>query len=72
VLSKVLELLMLPVIVRFADEHAYDIVPARAQNQYPDFSLISRNNDKICYALDIKTTYRTGQSKETPQQAAEH
>jgi hypothetical protein len=33
VLSKVLELLLLPVIVRFADENGYEIVLARAQNQ---------------------------------------
>lgn len=60
VLSKVLELLIFPVIVRFADEHGYRIVLARAQNQYPDISLVSISDDSICYAVDIKTTYRTG------------
>lgn len=59
VLSKVLELLMFPVIARFADEHGYRIMLARAQNQYPDISLISITDENICYALDIKTTYRT-------------
>lgn len=58
VLSKVMELLMFPVIIDFAHQHRYEIVLARQQNQYPDISLISP--DGIYYALDIKTTYRTG------------
>jgi hypothetical protein len=58
VLSKVLELLMFPVLVRFAEEHGYEIVLAQAQNQYPDLSLISRTDENLCFALDIKTTYR--------------
>lgn len=58
VLSKVLELLMFPVITKFAEEHHYELVLARQQNQYPDVSLIS--SDGVYYALDIKTTYRTG------------
>lgn len=58
VLSKVLELLMFPVILRFAEEHGYQVVPAKAQNQYPDLSLISSETDEV-FAVDIKTTYRT-------------
>lgn len=60
VLSKVLELLLFPVIVRFAEEHGYQVILAQAQNQYPDISLISQNDADECYAIDIKTTYRTG------------
>lgn len=59
VLSKVLELVILPVVYRFAQENRYQLVPARAQNHYPDFTLISSDNEY--YALDIKTTYRKGQ-----------
>lgn len=58
VLSKVLELLMFPVLVRFAKEQDYRIVLARAQNHYPDLSLIS-SDDSLCIAIDIKSTYRT-------------
>lgn len=36
VLSKVLELLMFPVLVSFAEEQGYHLVLAQAQNQYPD------------------------------------
>lgn len=59
VLSKVLELLMFPVLVQFANEQGFDIVLAKAQNQYPDISLVSKSDDRVCYAIDIKTTYRT-------------
>lgn len=58
VLSKVLELLLFPVLMRFADEHGYDIVLAQAQNQYPDLTLISKTIKNQCFAVDIKTTYR--------------
>lgn len=63
VLSKVMELVMFPVIQRFAQENKYRLVLARAQNQYPDISLISEIDDSY-YALDIKTTYRTGIDKQ--------
>lgn len=62
VLSKVLELLLLPVITQFAHEHDYRLVLARQQNQYPDISLIAASG--TCYALDIKTTYRKGIDRE--------
>lgn len=58
VLSKVLELLIFPVIEKFAEDNKYTMVLARQQNQYPDISLIT--NDETYYALDVKTTYRTG------------
>jgi len=64
VLSKVLELLMFPIIARFADEQGYDLILAKAQNHYPDISLISKTDETLCYALDIKSTYRTGVDKE--------
>ena len=64
VLSKVLELLMFPVIMRFAEEQGYRIVLAKAQNQYPDISLISRSDESQCFAVDIKTTYRTREDKD--------
>ena len=63
VLSKVLELLMFPVIARFAEEQGFDLVLAPAQNQYPDISLVDRASPDICYALDIKTTYRKSEDK---------
>jgi len=58
VLSKILELLMFPVLAEFAAVHSYKIVLARQQNQYPDLSLVAPDGAK--YAVDIKSTYRTG------------
>lgn len=58
VLSKVLELLMFPVLVEFAQEYGCDIVLARQQNQYPDISWVV--SDETTYAMDIKSTYRKG------------
>lgn len=64
VLSKVLELLMFPVLQRFAEQNEYDVRLASAQNQYPDVTLISRYDPAQCYALDIKTTFRTHADKQ--------
>jgi hypothetical protein len=63
VLSKVLELLMFPVIVRFAESHGYEVILAKVQNQYPDVTLISKSDPNLMFALDIKTTYRTSTDK---------
>jgi Restriction endonuclease EcoRV len=57
VLSKVLELLMFPVLMDFAKEYGYEIQLARQQNHYPDLSFIAGDGTKI--AVDIKSTYRT-------------
>lgn len=63
VLSKVLELLMFPVLVRFAKDNDYRIILARAQNHYPDISLVSSDGAQ-CYAIDIKSTYRTSSDRQ--------
>lgn len=63
VLSKVLELLLFPVIARFAEKNDYEVVLAPAQNQYPDISLIRSTDPNECFAVDIKTTYRTANDK---------
>jgi len=62
VLSKVLELLMLPLLVKFAQEHGYEMMLARQQNQYPDISWIAPNGTK--YAMDIKNLREYKQSKQ--------
>jgi hypothetical protein len=44
VLSKVLEMLMFPVILQFAQDYGYELIPAAAQNHYPDFTLIAKQD----------------------------
>jgi hypothetical protein len=55
VISKIIELLLFPVIANFAKEQNYKIIPSKHQNHYPDITFISKDNEKI--AVDIKTTY---------------
>src|SRR3954470_15510226 len=52
VLSKVLELLMFPVIDKFAKEQGYELILATAQNQYPDITLVSKHTG-LYYAVDV-------------------
>ena len=63
VLSKVLELLMFPVITKFAQEHNYRVELAQAQNHYPDITLVSPANEY--YAIDIKSTFRKGRDRKS-------
>ncbi len=55
VISKALELMLLPAITFFWQERGYEVVLADYQNFYPDISLV---RDKERYALDLKSTYR--------------
>lgn len=56
VISKVMELLLLPQLVHFAERYGYKLVLSPEQNYYPDLTFIDENDYK--FALDIKTTYR--------------
>jgi len=61
VVSKIVELMLFPVISRFAVEYNYKMVLSEFQNHYPDISLISPDNTKM--ALDLKSTYRTDDTR---------
>jgi len=56
VVSKIIELMLFPVISQFASEHGYGIVLSEHQNHYPDITFIVPDETKI--ALDLKSTYR--------------
>jgi hypothetical protein len=56
VVSKIIELMLFPVISRFAAEYNYKMVLSEYQNHYPDISFIAPDEMKI--ALDLKSTYR--------------
>ena len=55
VISKALELMLLPPITRFWEDRGYQVTLARYQNFYPDLSLVI---GQARYAIDLKTTYR--------------
>jgi hypothetical protein len=62
VVSKIIELMIFPAIVKFARENAYEMVLASHQNHYPDISFVSKKTkEKI--ALDLKSTYRINSEK---------
>jgi len=56
VISKALELMLLPPMTQFWTSHGYEVIPAQYQNSYPDLSLVSPQGHR--FALDLKTCYR--------------
>lgn len=62
VVSKIIELMIFPVILKFARENDYEMILASHQNHYPDISFVSKKTkEKI--ALDLKSTYRINSEK---------
>ena len=57
VVSKIIELMLLPVLSRFAREHRFRMLLSQYQNHYPDITLITA--DDVKFAIDLKSTYRT-------------
>ncbi|GAB1451259.1 hypothetical protein MASR2M47_13150 [Draconibacterium sp.] len=58
IVSKILEIHIFPEILRFAEKVGYKIVLAQHQNWYPDLTFVHKENDKVKFALDMKTTFR--------------
>jgi hypothetical protein len=59
VISKVLELLLIPKLAEVSEKLGYRLELAPEQNFYPDMTFISTATGDM-YAVDIKSTYRTG------------
>lgn len=64
IVSKVLELHLFPHFLAFAERTGYIIELATYQNWYPDMTFISKENPKIKFAVDLKTTYRDEKNPE--------
>jgi hypothetical protein len=62
VISKVLELFLIPQLVAFGEINGYWAVLANKQNFYPDVSFISKSTSEM-YAVDIKSSYRLDETK---------
>ncbi len=58
IVSKILEIHIFPEILRFAEKAGYKIILAEHQNWYPDLTFVHKQNYKIKFALDLKTTFR--------------
>ena len=57
IVSKVLELLLFPMFVEFAERHDCKLELSPHQNFYPDLTFIHRGTS-VKFAVDIKSTYR--------------
>jgi hypothetical protein len=62
VVSKVLELLLYPAFVRFAEKYNLELHLAPQQNFYPDLTFISHDTGAK-FAVDIKSTYRLSEHR---------
>jgi len=58
IISKILEIHIFPKLIEFSKKYGYKIVLADHQNYYPDISFVKNDDDKIRFAVDLKTTYR--------------
>ena len=58
IVSKLLELHLFPHFLSFAEKNGYDLELATHQNWYPDLTFVSKDDPKIKFAVDLKTTYR--------------
>lgn len=56
VISKIIELMLFPVIVEFANTFHYQFILTEHQNHYPDITFIAADGSK--FAIDFKSTYR--------------
>lgn len=61
VISKIIELMLFPIISEFASKHNYRMELGEHQNHYPDISFIAPDNTRI--AIDLKSTYRKNDRK---------
>jgi hypothetical protein len=62
VLSTIFEAFARPLVYEIAEAHDLEVWEARAQNSYPDFTLMSDRDDQAKIAVDVKTTYRDSPS----------
>lgn len=61
VVSKIIELMIFPKFLEFAQKNSLKLQLSPHQNYYPDITFIDREGKK--YAVDLKSTYRTTSTK---------
>jgi len=59
IVSKVIEIHLSPKFLEFANRNGYKMIFADKQNWYPDITFISQKDNRIKFAVDLKTTYIT-------------
>lgn len=58
IISKILEIHIFPQLLQFAEANGYKIIFAEKQNWYPDITFVHNKDERVKFALDIKTTFR--------------
>ncbi len=61
VISKLIELMLIPIIVQLAQELDYRFILSEHQNHYPDISFVTPRGVRV--ALDLKSTYRINERR---------
>ena len=59
VLSTAFELIVRPIIYDIANSYKLEVYEPQQQNYYPDFTLMTSEDDDKKIAIDVKTTYRS-------------
>ncbi len=62
-IGRIFEIISAPIIEEIAKEHDLVVQIPEKQNTYPDFTLMRSTDDKEKIAIDIKTTYKEGNSQ---------
>jgi len=62
VISKILELMLLPIILNVAKKNNLTVQLAKHQNHYPDVTFINNSTNSM-FSLDIKSTYNINDKK---------
>lgn len=62
IISKVLELLLFPLMQNFAKENNLVLELSPEQNFYPDLTFVDKSDNSL-FAVDIKSTYRIDENK---------
>lgn len=64
IVSKLLEIHLLPKLLTFGEEIGYELILAEKQNYYPDVSFVNETAEAHKFAVDFKTTFRLPQDAE--------
>lgn len=62
--SKILEIHLFPRILEFAAANNYRVILTDYQNYYPDLSFVKADDERVKFAVDLKTTYRMPEDPE--------
>ncbi|WP_353683283.1 type II restriction endonuclease [Thermodesulfovibrio sp. 3907-1M] len=66
IVSKVIEIHLFSRFLEFANKHEYKMIFSDKQNWYPDITFISKKDEQLKFAVDLKTTYITNYKEGKP------